>query len=1295
MINILPEFESRQVLTSDELNWLTCYLDNQNRQSRRMLIGCGLISGLQVKLMNNSIQITNGCGLTSAGHIVSLHAQNNPVTYTKIKKYTQKNKEKLAFHYLSDLNTEDTNYTKSVDVQSVYFPNFKNDVFELFEETVNGPDKIVSSNVNGKIAVLFAEIIQKELKDCEEDNCQERGKKYIFNTKVLLISKEDALTLLKQEYQIASDNENDIIKKAFPWLHLPGINILKPVFSNINIANGFSEAIILQEYTRCIKDFTDEVFKIRTVIDESLNSIRNYCGTQNGSVNFVQPLIDLVNKLITTNNNKTAFQVQLMYDFLWKFVNAYHELHLSVQALRSRCHVNEDAFPNHILLGVVENQNVDFDACISTSDKIYRHGFHAKYIQTEQSLLSKKITILLNRLQQLAINFDETIFVTAKEIKINSGGNLQQPLSLQVVPYYYKPSVLNVWNQFSTHPNLKNYNTNYNAVNENQTASVALLYNTLPNAFQSNNTFFRIEAAHGKDSLTALNTVFQLRKKHGLAFEVLMLRLNEDAPFNHSFNFTINEDIESIYQIVRAELLKQIALNTSYLGALQLKSGKFDSIKSSLVDALKKSYKFFLDNLHVGGILAQPMVFELSDAITASNIVLNNKAKTIAAEPKFKELETFVKDSKAANSSASFKTNKELLSFKPAFAINDLVQIDLGFNFNIGLLFLNTLGNLVSTIRNSNDFKSTSDISFYTHLLSVSKSMQKNEKEEVLFLLALQLYCALQLQNEYLLDNFLEFDVTNYSKNLNSELLPACNAVITYLKKNQPDFVRNDAILSEVIKGEMLDYADRIKFDDDWIKIVQIDTENKKRNGGLGVENLLERFVKLHPGIAHGCGVPQGGTFIMVYDKKNTVIADFYLPYIISSHLRPIQYTLLENKTITISGTVSDTNGNPLEASLKIGEATVFSNKSGFYNCLVDGNAKIKINCTANGFAAFEKELDVKDASQTLDIKLTAQVTQKTSTIKFIFSGDPIKTDIKLFNETSQKDETAVKGVLTISDLPNTKISYSIKDENFETLKFEVTVGDADKEEIVTLKKVGVLKIQIIDKASSKFNQSLLKSIKIKEDATIEFELKDADKGILFSKQKIDLTKQLTATIIYNNLTKVQTINASNEINEVTFEAVVTQPIETKDISSIIAVRYAATLLGVLNKMDAINLNGKKIKLDPQTNIGSSKITSNGTLILDAQFVNAPVVPVPNFKTINAVIILFSSKIITGKTDVTKNKCLLTFNKSLTAIELRKIITVIPEFRTISAQTDLKLENFYCFIMNADELAVIKQTFNV
>lgn len=53
----------------------------------------------------------------------------------------------------------------------------------------------------------------------------------------------------------------------------------------------------------------------------------------------------------------------------------------------------------------------------------------------------------------------------------------------------------------------------------------------------------------------------------------------------------------------------------------------------------------------------------------------------------------------------------------------------------------------------------------------------------------------------------------------------------------------------------------------------------------------LERFAnfaRLHPGLEHQAGVPKGGTFIVVYDEKQQVVADFALPYICCSDCPPI-----------------------------------------------------------------------------------------------------------------------------------------------------------------------------------------------------------------------------------------------------------------------------------------------------------------------------------------------------------------------------------------------------------------------
>src|SRR5438045_1812107 len=68
-----PRFVPDQVLTSDNLDDLFTYLDDQDRITRTNLIGVGIICGLGVETPPNgtSIKITKGTGITSEGYLVS------------------------------------------------------------------------------------------------------------------------------------------------------------------------------------------------------------------------------------------------------------------------------------------------------------------------------------------------------------------------------------------------------------------------------------------------------------------------------------------------------------------------------------------------------------------------------------------------------------------------------------------------------------------------------------------------------------------------------------------------------------------------------------------------------------------------------------------------------------------------------------------------------------------------------------------------------------------------------------------------------------------------------------------------------------------------------------------------------------------------------------------------------------------------------------------------------------------------------------------------------------------------
>jgi hypothetical protein len=53
----------------------------------------------------------------------------------------------------------------------------------------------------------------------------------------------------------------------------------------------------------------------------------------------------------------------------------------------------------------------------------------------------------------------------------------------------------------------------------------------------------------------------------------------------------------------------------------------------------------------------------------------------------------------------------------------------------------------------------------------------------------------------------------------------------------------------------------------------------KKKDEAEDEKLLFTNFISQNPGIEHFAGVIRGGTFVLVYDNSNTVVADFVLPY--------------------------------------------------------------------------------------------------------------------------------------------------------------------------------------------------------------------------------------------------------------------------------------------------------------------------------------------------------------------------------------------------------------------------------
>ncbi|NBC66218.1 MAG: hypothetical protein GVY07_11270, partial [Bacteroidetes bacterium] len=168
------KFVDNQVLTDDHLNSVLDYLNHQDRLSRMLLHGVGVVCGLQISMdeSNREIHLTDGVAVTTAGDLLKPGS----------KKYA-------GFKRFSDAN-----------VKYPFFTDDEGATMELWElETDTSPSDVrplsqfeSTTDIDFKkaIAILYLEDYLGEEEDCSPVDCDTQGQPVVNQLRVLLISTE-------------------------------------------------------------------------------------------------------------------------------------------------------------------------------------------------------------------------------------------------------------------------------------------------------------------------------------------------------------------------------------------------------------------------------------------------------------------------------------------------------------------------------------------------------------------------------------------------------------------------------------------------------------------------------------------------------------------------------------------------------------------------------------------------------------------------------------------------------------------------------------------------------------------------------------------------------------------------------------------------------------------------------------------------------------------------------------------------------------------------------------------------
>lgn len=544
-------FEADQVLTNDHLNQQFTYLDQQERWTRNKLIGIGIACGLDLVQQPGMIEVTKGVGLTSQGYLIKFDAVQQ---YTYYLPYPGVNKPK------------DKDFPFDFTGPLPFYKEFCEDrtVYQLLTDAgYEGLEREEKSNaqplsparrpfLDDFVAVLFLELNEKDLKNCDAFDCNNKGEKMTLQVRVLLVKKGE-LPVPKKAVGT---------KKKGPALPEPEAALKR---FNVPYADLRNADDLVNAFTRLVDDATlASVAKAYAYCYETFKALHN---------EFADPFKTLYNDLRAYRDDvlkNAPFYIQYVYDFVDDLIKAYHEFRAAISGLLSECCPDENRFPLHLVLG---------EATAATR-KFERDGYRQYFIYsplfTKGASAIPEPLFLFRRMKILVKEFALQAADAKKQpdIKITPSVYEYAPLSQRAIPYYYVPDaagneLYRYWNYGKTVQGKASRNLGYHAdaYSTNPTAVQPLLYDI--ELFN----FFRIEGHIGLHYEAVLKDLLQQRLHYNLPFDVIAIAADRlplaDTDQLPECN---SEDLETAYKLIVSEFACKVVTPFCYLAQVPLVS---------------------------------------------------------------------------------------------------------------------------------------------------------------------------------------------------------------------------------------------------------------------------------------------------------------------------------------------------------------------------------------------------------------------------------------------------------------------------------------------------------------------------------------------------------------------------------------------------------------------------------------------------------------------------------------------------------------------------------------------------
>ena len=823
MQTFYPVFESGQVLTNAHLNQMSAWLNEQVQQSRHKLFGIGIVCGLEPLREGNQVSVSGGVAVTSNGYLLT---QDGNQSYTQCREY----------NLPVSASVENDNAVDAIEVPEL-LPDANVPMWELltseFEADAEGPSvqTLSASFLGDKVVMLLLEAKVQSLKNCDVNSCADKGARYQFTLRTLLVHENDARTLWQGE----TDASTELRPFDQNWQVLHN-HLLPQAVEKLVVASGGLESLE-QVHTKVQSIAASAWQRLRAQLQASFDVYGWILRERFPHETFpTDPWAGMETLFNTQPQNARDLFLNLHhYDLLQDVAASYNEFLEVAYEYNALCCPNPQRFPYHVFLGKAETEKVaqqpgnrtfasiNFNVGAKPTAAELRHPFYPCPQLDGQKPLALRMQDLYYRTWLLLKRY-RTNSLSTKALKIlpsQVGG----ALSGKAIPYYLElnpaDDLHRNWNPEFTRkgklPLVPGYDVS--SSNPHPLMRVPLEHD-----------FYRVEGVSGKP-LGQLIAELRLQKQQlGLSFAIEPVFIPVQAGNN---------------QFSKASLLALLLKDRTLLRLFKCKLGDMDVI--------------FLLLLAVVFQLLLTLVYLLARLRPSENQALSMVGP---------ELKRFSVDESALR--AAMEGN-DVIALQ--LAADEMMQAN-----NVGQFYLNQVraGNLgaldlIDALDEDDDpngaiaqvyqlSKKQASESLFERVRSVVGDDADDEQLQEVYHSARMMQQSEKLMAQVSVESIAQFEFDEFhaqieelssahkelNQHANAQNNPEVQAVLTGVNSQM-------GLLGNLGKSALL---------------TNMQEEFGKRIKSIFEEFMFDGYARKHPGLEHLCGVPKGGTLVLAYTHK-------------------------------------------------------------------------------------------------------------------------------------------------------------------------------------------------------------------------------------------------------------------------------------------------------------------------------------------------------------------------------------------------------------------------------------------